>query len=48
MSYGTMSAELERRSNQLLTRSLVFATVVNSILTAVLALVALITLIRGF
>src|SRR4051794_32219785 len=47
-SYTSMAAELERRTNQLLTRSLVFATVVNSILTGVLALVALVGLIRGF
>lgn len=47
-TYGAMTAELDRRTSQLLTRSLVFATIANSILTGVLALVAVIGLVRGF
>ena len=45
-SYTDMAAELDRRTSKLMTRALVFATIANSLLTGLLAVVAIANLLR--
>ncbi len=41
-----MAAELDRRTSKLMTRALVFATIANSVLTGILAIVAIANLLH--
>lgn len=46
-TYKDMAAELDRRSNKLMTRALVFATIANSLLTGILAIVAIVNIVHA-